>query len=348
MSSVEVFFQNYLKTPEDEESILETAGLELTGKDLEILKRRIEGKKEKDRKKKGKKPEEEKKETATPPETEAGGKPEVVVRDLAKEQKNIENFWEELEKMDPTTLLSDSVMDAFKYIGYDPDVVLREFLHRGKAGGKGNEEIKQDMVDIITIAIIKGSVTEKNLKKTSDAGKVVYKNLQTVYQLETGGAKGKDSTHLTAARVAAAVPGMVTQVLIKRPEFAKSFIGPFGSKNLPPYLRHQAAAACIPDSTSPKLKEYLLALITAFTADQTKILAKSKDSSEDLFDAQLNYVQTTFGAKHPTELLRQKIFSSFSLSNDFEKIKLVADRIKKVKSDFTNLTLQELEAELAK
>lgn len=351
MATVDSFFENFLIDPKNEVKILEMAGLELTGKDLGVLKKRIEGKKVKDEKVAGKKPER-KPEVLTPGTSavggERGGREGEGARDLVQEQKLVEKFWEDLEKMDPVTLLSEDVLDAFKYVGFSPDIVLREILHRGQVGGRASDQIKRDMVDMITIAIIKGSVTEKNLQKTSDAGKVVYKNLQTIYQLETGGARGKDSTHLTAARVAAAVPGMVIQVLIKRPEFAKTFVGPFGSKSLPPYLRHQAAAACIPESASEKLKEYLIALITAFTADQTKALAKSKDTPADLFDTQLNYVQTTFNGNHPTEALRQKIFKSFSLSSDFEKLSIVADRIKKVKSDFFSLTLQELDAELAK
>jgi hypothetical protein len=354
MASVDGFFKQFVDEPDNEMKILGIAGLELTGKDLGVLKKRIEGKKTKDKKGGGggggSKPEK-KPEVLTPKTSVAGGGgsgEEGDVRDLAAEQKLVERFWEDLEKMDPVTLLSEDVLDAFKYIGFSPDVVLREILHRGQVGGRSSDQIKKDMVDMITIAIIKGSVTEKNLLKTSDAGKVVYKNLQTVYQLETGGAKGKDSTHLTAARVAAAVPGMVIQVLIKRPEFAKTFVGPFGSKSLPAYLRHQAAAACIPECASEKLKEYLIALITAFTADQTKALAKSKDTPADLFDTQLNYVQTTFSGNHPTETLRQRIFKSFSLSSDYEKLSIVADRIKKVKPDFVSLTLQELDAELAK
>jgi len=341
-SAITEYFDKFVKNPENEDEILTDAGMELSGKDLKELKTRIEGKKKKNAKKseKGKEPEE----TKSSDSFVDVEKP----RDLVKEQKFVDAFWAELEKLDPVDLISDDVTDAFKYIGFDPDIVLRELLFRGKKKGKNSEDLKKDMVDIVTIAVIKGSVTDKNLKKTSDSGKVFYKKLQDTYDLATGGAKGKDSTFLTVARVAAAVPGVVTQVLIKRPEFAKTFVGPFGSKTLPPYLRHQAAAACIPEGLSEKLKEYLLGLITAFTADQSKTLSGTKDSSEVLFDNQLNFVLTTFNSKHPSEPHRKKIFENFSLSSDFEKLSPVATRIKKVKPDFQTLTLQELDAELAK
>jgi len=345
MTSVDDFYRNFLENPEDESSILEEAAVELKGKDLETLRSRIAGKKAKDAKKgKGKDPVA----GGSGLDTEGSGVQVDQPRDLAKEQKMVEAFWKELELMDPASLISDEVTDAFKYVGFDPDVVLREILHRGQKKGKNGTAIHKDLIDIVTIAVIKGSVTEKNLKKTSDSGKVMYKRLQDDYGLATGGAKGKDSTHITVARVAAAVPGIVTQLLVKRPEFSKTFVGPFGSKSLPPYLRHQAAAACIPEQTPEKLKEYVLGLITAFTADQSKTLSNTKDKPEDLYDSQLNFVMTTHSSKHPSEALRKKIFQSFSLSNDFDKLSSVASRVKKIKIDFQTLTQQELDAELNK
>jgi len=343
-NTVESYFQQFLKEPDAEARIMVDAAMELAGKDVEKLRGRIAGKKAKDAKQ-GKKPE--------AGEGSKGKSADSFVevesaRDLAKEMKMVETFWEELEKLDPLTLLSDDVTDAFKYIGFDPDIVLRELLHRGRNKGKNADDIKKDLVDIATIAVIKGSVTENNLKKTPDAGKVFYKKLQDTYSLSTGGAKGKDSTHLTVARIAAAVPGIITQVLVKKPGFAKTFVGPFGSKSLPPYLRHQAAAACIPEGLSEKLREFILGLITAFTADQTKALSNTKDSAELLFDNQLNFVMTTYGSKHPSEEQRKKIFQSFSLSSDYEKLSIVATKVKKIKPEFLVLTQQELDAELAK
>lgn len=341
MATVDSYFKNFSDAPEKEGEILTQAALELTGKDLEKLKGRISGKKAKDSKagpSSGKKP-----------TTSDGSFIQVdTPRDLAREQKFVDAFWKELESLDPVTLMTSDVTDAFKYIGFDPDILLREVLYRGKQKGKDASTIQKDIVDMITIAIIKGSVTEKNLKKTSDVGKVFYKKLQDDYGLATGGAKGQDSTHVTVARVAAAVPGLVTQVLVKRPEFSKTFVGPFGSKSLPPYLRHQASAACIPESLPEKLKDYLLGLITAFTADQSKTLSNTKDKPEEIFDKQLNFVLTTHNSKHPSEESRLKIFQTFSLSSDFEKLNTVAVRIKKVKSEFQTLTQQELDDELSK
>jgi len=334
--SVQSLFDRYLANSDDVAEIMKDAALELSGKDVKALKDKI--------KKADKERPESKGElgAADPAQTT------TVERDQEKERKVVELFWAELEKLDPVSLISEEVTEAFKYIGFNPDVVIQELLFRGKKAGKNKDTIVSDLVNIVTIAIIKGSVTEGNLKKTSDKGKVLYKALQNSYDLVTGGSRGKDSTHLTVARVAASVPGIVIQVLIKKPGFAKTFIGPFGSKALPSYLRHQSAAACIPEGSSEKLKDFLIGLITAFTADQSKALSKTKETPEELFDKQLNFVMTTFSSAHPTEENRKKIFQNFSLANDFDKLSIVAAKVKKVKTDFITLTLQELEEELKK
>ncbi|QIJ25706.1 P3 [Grapevine associated cogu-like virus 1] len=343
MSSVNSYFDQISADPSKEKEIMSNATMELTGADLATLKKRIEGKKAKD---KNKKQQEQADTEGSYSMVEGGETTKEEVVDIS--QAAIEAFWKELEKLDPVSLVSEDVLNAFKYVGFDPEIVLKELMIRGRKLNRNPKEIMQDMVNMVTIAIIKGSITEKNLNKTSDKGKVIYKKLKEDYNLHDGGTKGKDSTYVTVARVAAAVPGMVMQILIKKPEYSKIFVGPFGSKNLPPYLRHQAAAACIPETAPEKLKEYLLGLITAYTADQSKTLSKSKDTPETMYDEQLNFVITTHGSKHPSEEQRKKIFGMFSLNSDFEKLNLVATRVKKIKADFPILTESELNDELSK
>lgn len=344
MANINKFFDRFTKDPKNEQGILTAAAMDLNGKELAVLKDKIEREK-----KKG----EDSKDQASGSVAGTGSFIKIEGNDSEENseieisQKAVDDFWNELEKLDPITLVSDDVLDAFKYIGFDPETVLREILKRGMKAGKKINEIKKDMVDMVTIAIIKGSITDRNLQKTSDSGKLMYKKLTDTYQLISNGTKGKDSTYLTVARVAAAVPGMVIQILVKKPAYAKTFVGPFGSKSLPPYLRHQAAAACIPEHYPEKLKDFVLGLITAYTADQSKTLSRSKDTAEELFDNQLNFVTTTHGSKHPSEDQRKKIFGSFSLSSDYEKLHAVALRVKKIKPDYTVLTQNELDSLLS-
>lgn len=281
-------------------------------------------------------------------EKESGPQEGVSLRDFAAEAKLVEQFWTELEGMDVISLVSEGVIDDFRYMGFDPSTIVLELMKRGKQAKKNKEQIMSDIVHMVTIAIIKGSITDNNLKKTSDTGKVFYKNLQSTYGLVTGGVRGRDSSVLTVARVAAAVPGMVMQILIDRPQFGKTFVGPFNSKSLPVYLRHQAAAACIPEGLASTLKEFLIGLITAFTADQTKSLAKTKDQPEELYNKQLAFVTTTHSSRYPSEKLRKSIFAKFSLASDYSKLHAVAVKIKSVVPEFVVMTLTEINDDLSK
>lgn len=340
--SVQDYFMQFNDDMSKEAEILEDAAIMLEAGELDQLTRRIEGKKRAEEKRKGK----------IAKAASAAGSSFVTVPEAVAVVKittaELDKFWNDLAQMDPTSLMSKDVTDAFQYVGFNPNLVMSEFILRGKGKGRTSAQIKQDLVDVVTIAIMKGSVTDKNLKKTSDAGKVFFKGLQDSYALHVGGSKGKDSTHLTVARIAAAVPGVIVQVLVKKPDFAKTFVGPFNSRSLPSQLKHQAVAACIPEKTPERLKTYLLGILSAYTADQSKALSKSKDTPEELFDNQMNFVLTTYGSQHPEEPQRIKIFNSLGLSSHHDGLDVVARKIKSVKSDFQLMSKAELDEDLTK
>jgi len=273
---------------------------------------------------------------------EKKGEPKVInISD-----KELESFWDEIDNLDPE--IDEQVLKDFQYVGFNPDTILRTVISLGKAAGKVKKEIMKDITSLCTIAVIKGSITDNNLKKMSDAGKRTYTHFETIYKLKRGGSKGLDPTVITVARVGAAFPGIMMKILLQKPHLAKKFSGPFGSKALPSYLRHQSAAACIPEGLEEGVKAFLLSLVTAFTADQTKTISKSKDSASDLYDRQENFVTQTHGTPHPAEAVRIKIFSDWTLAEDFDKIKVVAASIKKVKEDFTIISVQTLKTAISK
>jgi hypothetical protein len=314
------------------DDVLELAAMHLTAESQKNLENRI-AKKEKKMK-----------DRATPGTTDTGEEP-VQKEEVSK--KALEEFWNEIESADVSTLVSQDVIDDFQYVGFDPDKVASEILLRGIKKGKDIPAILKDMVDMVTVAVIKGSITEKNMKRMSDKGKVTYAKYKDLYDLKDGGSKGMTSEHITIARIAAAVPAMVLDVLLNRPKLAKLFSGGFGASKLPYYLRHQAAAACIPEDLPERLKEYLLTLITAYTSDQSKSISESKEKVEDIFPKQMNFVMTTHGSHHPSEKKRKLIFKRFTLESDFEKLSVVATRIKKLIPEFVPLTQDQIAEDLA-
>jgi hypothetical protein len=284
--------------------------------------------------------------TPAPSSKEVKGK--VVVPSAEVTEADLEKFWEELDVLDLKTLLDDQVIKDFQYVGFNPDTILRSVIALGRAAKRDSAGIKKDIANMCTIAVIKGSVTDNNLKKMSDEGKRTYSTLEERYKLKRGGSKGMDPTVVTVARVGAAFPGSIMRILVNKPDLAKKFAGPFGTKALPPYLRHQSAAACIPETLDEPTKSFLLGLITAFTADQSKVISRSKDKPDELFDRQENFVTQTYSSNHPTEEVRKSIFKQWTLDADYAKLKLVADNITKIRADFSVITQPALKAAISK
>jgi len=270
------------------------------------------------------------------------------VEEIVVSERDTLRFWEDIEKMSGDDLLDPQVILDFQYVGFDPNTILKSIIQRGRTAKKSDEVIKTDIARMCTIAIIKGSITEVNLKKMSDTGKKVYSNLEAEYGLKRGGSKGVDPTVITIARVGAAFPGSMMKILMQRPDLSKKFSGPFGSKVLPSYLRHQSAAACIPETLEDTAKNFLLGLIVAFTSDQSKTISKSKDKAEELYDRQENFITQTHSSAYPSEAVRKSIFKSWTLLADFDKLKIVSDNISKEIKSFTALAKEDLQKSILK
>jgi hypothetical protein len=283
----------------------------------------------------------------TKPSSKPGTKQPKAKPKTEVKQSEVDKFWKDLESMDINTLIDPQILDDFRYVGFDPNTILRTIITKGKAAKKSSQEIRTDIASMCVIAIMKGSITDNNVRKMSDAGKRTYSKLEETYGLKRGGTKGVDPSVATIARVGAAFPGAMMQVLLKNPDLAKKFSGPFSSKVLPSYLRHQSAAAIIPDSCNSKLKDFLLGLITAYTSDQSKTISRSKDSASELFDRQQNFVSQTNSAMFPSETVRKSLFKHMTLENDYDSLVTVATAIKKVDSSFNVLSLEDLKTMMA-
>lgn len=282
---------------------------------------------------------------ATPGPSSAGPKGKNPAPPAAPvvSDSEVDAFWKELDALDFKTLIDDQIIKDFQYVGFDPNRILKAIIALGRKAGRTNQQIKTDIASMCTIALIKGSVTDNNLKKMSDEGQRTYQRFETTYELKRGGSKGLSPEVITVARVAASFPGAIMQILITRPTLAKKFVGPFGSRFLPTYLQHQSAAACIPASLDFKVKNFILGLITAYTADQSKVISKTKDTPLEIFDRQIDFINQTHGANFPTENVRKTIFANFALVADWDLLVNAANNLKRLKTDFELISKADLE-----
>jgi hypothetical protein len=287
----------------------------------------------------------------TPVTSAAKGKePEEDKKELSMDvsEPDALAFWNEIDSMSGDELLNEQVVLDFSYVGFDPNTILKSIISRGRAAKRSKDEIKSDIADMCTIAAIKGSITENNLKKMSDGGKRFYEKIEARYGLKKGGSKGVAPDVITIARVGAAFPGSMMKILMKRPDLAKKFSGPFGSKVLPSYLRHQSTAACIPESLNQNAKDFLLGIITAFTSDQSKVISKDKKRTPlEIYENQENFINQTHSSSYPSEKVRKSIFSSWTLIADFDKLNMVAANIIKVNKTFTLISSEDLQSAIS-
>jgi hypothetical protein len=352
--TVRSLFKKYAEAKTDEEKmeVVESANSNLTGAQMKIFSKEV---KKHETALKANEVEEDAESSSgvkinTPAATEKSkGSEEAAAgtKEVAVEPKELLQFWTDLEAMSGEELVSEQVINDFQYVGFNPNKILESIITKGKAAKRNKNEILSDIAEMCTIAMIKGSITQKNLKKLSDTGKKSYSVLEARYGLKKGGSKGVDPDVITIARVGAAFPGSMMKILIQKPTLGKTFTGSFGSKNLPSYLRHQCAAACIPETLDDKVKNFLLGLITAYTSDQSKVISKENKAiaakkPSEIYEDQENFVMTTHGSNYPSLAVRIQIFKSWTLTADFRSLKLVGDNIIKIMPDFVLISEEEL------
>lgn len=260
----------------------------------------------------------------------ASGSGDVSDADLAR-------IWTMVDEIDLDGLITPEIIKDFQYSGFNPDAILKSLIKKKKEKGVSNTQFMADISTLVLIAIMKGSVTDGNLKKLSDGGKRRYSSLEETYGLKRNGAKGKSGDVVTISRIAATFPGVVVKTISEYPDTARAFSGSFKTDKLPSFMRHQAMAACIPKSLDDKTKEFILSLIIAFSVDQTKSISKTKESYGDLFSKQKNFTMVSHNGAYPPDKVRKEIFSNLEWKNGYPKMKEVFDIVKKTVTDLESV-----------
>lgn len=262
-------------------------------------------------------------------------------------EKDMLDMWKLIDEHD-VTLLDPEVVEAFKYQGFNPDAILKSLMKSKKTAKIDNSEFLRDITTLCALAVIKGSITDKNIKKMSDKGKTQYDLLEKRYGITRGGGRGKPAEVVTVARIAAAFPGKVVQLLQTQKVPGRDFVGEFQTHKLPGVLKHQALAACVPKDLAERSREFLLDLITVFSVDQTRTISRTKDSAMDLIDRQKQFTNVSHGGAYPPEPMRKMIIKGFNWNDIFILINPVATHVKGKWNDFHMVTQQQFMEDINK
>nr|WDD63197.1 nucleocapsid [blackberry line pattern virus] len=230
----------------------------------------------------------------------------------------IQMMWIKVNDADVSTFDRESVK-VYLHQGFSPNKVLESMMIMAKKSGISDDQMITDIMSFCAISVIRGSINEHNFKKLSEEGKKHYLELEKKYSVKRGSGRNEAPNVLTVSRIGSAFPGKIIQLLADGKVSARKFIGPFKSHLLPNLMRHQAFAAVIPSTLNEVAKEFLLNLVTAFSADQTIAInpnKKTKLSPEVVFETQRSFIQIISDNEYPPEQVRLKIFRTFTSNYD--------------------------------
>lgn len=252
-------------------------------------------------------------------------------------ETELRGMWKEWDEFD-TNALSSEVIDSFKYQGFNPDEIMKSLMRKKKQSGVDNPTFLRDMSTLCALAVIKGSITDNNLKKMSDKGKEKYDELEKRYGITRGGGKGKPAEVITIARVAAAFPGKIVQMIQNKQVPGRQFVGELNTHKLPGVMQHQALAACVPQKMDDAARTYLLNLVTAYSVDQTRIISKVKVDTATLLERQKQFTDTSHNGMYPPEAMRNAIMKRYNWNELFPMIAPVAEHIKSKWPEFSTVS----------
>lgn len=182
---------------------------------------------------------------------------------------------QEIKEFVNTWSLKGQDMDSlamFLYHGFDPTKVyshmalIREEM---RVNNFTDEAFLEDVFHIVAIGVIKGSVSEKNVKGLDKAGQNRINELLGRWKLDLS--INKDSQRkqegITFSRFALALP---LQAVIVSQSYGRGMMGPFHSSELPSIMLTPAFCSMIP--VARKISKPLLCGMNAYSSDLSSVL----------------------------------------------------------------------------
>jgi hypothetical protein len=237
--------------------------------------------------------------------------------------------------------------DQFQYQGFDPYKIIESLMKVKTSKTVTDEDFKTDVYTMVAIGVIKGSVNSRNINKMSDAGKVGVQGIITKYGILMGGGKSQPAHVVTFPRMMATFPDITIRMtkVIGVKEFRG---GPMESTRLPWYLQVQVFPAIIPRKTDQDIKTMLLAASLCYSIDQSIQISQLKNPDlKKLAGDQFNFTNIGHNSPVPAESVRESVFKSLSVHNDYAKISSVlSDYKREIDPSFTIMSEEQFKSKL--
>jgi len=233
-----------------------------------------------------------------------------------------------------------SLLDMFNYEGFDPVMVYKHLAlrlpHREKKqsermpGSAYTESNKIfDFVTLINLFLQKGNLTVNNFKSFKKTSAQFIMHLITDFNISLSIKAGEESksTVVTLQRIASAFPFVTCQVAVHQ---AKSFTGPFGTQELPAFMRCQQFCSLVP--VARPFTNMLVNAVLVFTCDQAYVINKQSwlvtdvNKKAEILRAQQPYINSSLHSSIVDAKERAKCMQYFKVESYFKIINSVCSK----------------------
>nr|QYF49534.1 MAG: coat protein [Inner Mongolia phenui-like virus 2] len=233
------------------------------------------------------------------------------------------------------SIFSADEFDKFRFQGFDPNKIAETLLKIKKEKNVPQDIFERDVVVMVGIAVLKGSVTENNLKRISEEGRQSITDLQKKYGIVHGGGQGQAASVITYPRVAATFPDVAIRMIAL--VGARDYPGqPMQSVKLPAFMKQQVFASVIPRQMNSAVQTYLLKAVLCYSVDQT--IAIGRVSSPDipkLLATQGPFVKLAHQSPVAKEEARVELFKSLDWTGVYKMISGVIAKYQSYDKDYT-------------
>lgn len=233
------------------------------------------------------------------------------------------------------SIFSADEFDKFRFQGFDPNKIAETLLKIKKEKNVPQDVFERDVVVMVGVAVLKGSVTENNLRRISDEGRQSIMDLQKKYNIVHGGGQGQAATVITYPRVAATFPDVAIRMISL--VGARDYPGqPMQSVGLPTFMKQQVFASVIPRQMSGSVQAFLLKAVLCYSVDQT--IAIGRIDSPDivkLLATQGPFVKLAHQSPVAKEDARIALFKSLDWSGAYKMIAQVIAKYQVFDKDYS-------------
>lgn len=210
--------------------------------------------------------------------------------------------------------------DQFQYQGFDPLKLVSALVKVKTDKSISDKDFIDDVLQMVAIGMIKGSVNDHNIKKMSEEGQKDVLAINSKYGIKMGGGRGQSSSVITFPRVMATFPDIAVRMteIIGGKRFSG---GPLMSTQLPEYMQVQVFPAVIPRGLNNDVKKMLLIASLCYSIDQSVQISQLKEPDlKSLAATQNNFTLVGHNSPVPVDEVRKNVFRKLPLTHDYQAI----------------------------